>query len=65
MVLTITEECIYCAACFSECPSGAIFAGDFTYIINFQSCTECVDKYSEPQCISVCPADAIVSSGIP
>jgi ferredoxin len=55
MALMITNECIICGACGPECPSDAIAAGNLTYEINPELCTECVGFYYEPRCRSVCP----------
>ncbi|MBN1415645.1 MAG: YfhL family 4Fe-4S dicluster ferredoxin [Bacteroidales bacterium] len=60
MALIITDECINCAACVAECPNEAISEGDLIYVINSDLCTECVGFYDEPQCVMVCPVDAIV-----
>jgi len=50
----ITDACISCGACESECPTNAIVAGDGTYVIN-DSCIDC------GACVGSCPVDAIVS----
>jgi len=60
MAYMITEDCINCNACESECPNNAISQGDPVYIIDPSLCTECVGYFDEPQCISVCPVDCIV-----
>ena len=60
MALLINEECIACGACEAECPNEAISEGDPMYVIDPNLCTECVGFYDEPQCVNVCPADAIV-----
>ncbi len=60
MALHITEECINCGACEPECPTGAISEGDEYYEIDPELCVECKGHYSDPQCASVCPADACV-----
>ena len=57
----ITEECIACDACVSECPNDAISAGDPLYIIDPDKCTECVGHFDEQQCAAVCPVDCCVS----
>ncbi len=57
----ITEECIACDACVSECPNDAISAGDPLYIIDSDKCTECVGHFDEQQCAAVCPVDCCVS----
>ena len=61
MSLLITDECIACDACREDCPNEAIEEGDPLYIIDPDTCTECVGHYDEPSCISVCPVDAIKS----
>jgi ferredoxin len=60
MALMINEECISCGVCLPECPNEAISEGDPIYIINPGLCTECVGFYDEPQCVNVCPVEAVV-----
>jgi ferredoxin len=60
MALIINEECILCDACVAECPNEAISEGDPVYVIDPDLCTECAGFYDEPQCVNVCPVDAIV-----
>jgi ferredoxin len=55
----ITNECIACDACRDECPNYAIEEADPIYIIDPDSCTECVGHFDEPQCIAVCPVECI------
>lgn len=52
MAYVITEDCIACGTCISECPVEAISEGDI-YVIDADSCTEC------GTCASVCPSEAI------
>ena len=59
MALLITDECIACGACISECPNEAISEGE-PYVINPDLCTECVGFFDEPQCVEVCPVDCII-----
>ena len=59
MALIITDECINCDVCEPECPNGAISQGDEIYVIDPDSCTECVGHFDEPQCQQVCPVDWI------
>ncbi|MBN1287445.1 MAG: 4Fe-4S binding protein [Anaerolineae bacterium] len=54
MPYIITEECLMCAACESECPNGAIYEGEDTYVIDQDKCEECGD------CVEVCPNEAII-----
>ncbi len=60
MALMITDDCTTCGICVSECPNEAISMGDSIYVINPNLCTECVGFYDEPQCVAVCPVDAII-----
>ncbi len=60
MAYHITEECISCDACVSECPNEAISEGDPIYVIDSNKCTECVGFFDEPQCVAVCPVDCCV-----
>ena len=59
MALMITDECINCDVCESECPNGAISAGEEIYVIDPKLCTECVGHHDQPQCRVVCPVDCI------
>ncbi len=56
----ITDECISCGICISECPNDAISEGDLIYVINPDLCTECVGFFDESQCVAACPVDSIV-----
>lgn len=60
MAFKITDDCIACAACQSECPNNAISDGDEHSIIDPAKCTECVGFFNTQQCASVCPVDACV-----
>ncbi len=61
MSLLISDECIACDACRDECPNGAIEENDPVYLIEPDTCTECVGYYDEPSCIAVCPVDCIMA----
>jgi ferredoxin len=52
MAYVITDECLACGTCVSECPSGAISEGDI-YVIG-EDCVEC------GACVDSCPVGAIV-----
>ncbi len=54
MAYKITEECVACGTCASECPNDAITEGDGIYVINADLCVECGN------CADVCPMDAPV-----
>lgn len=60
MALIITDECINCGACETECPTNAITQGDDIYLIDANNCVECVGHFDEPQCVTVCPVDCCV-----
>lgn len=59
MAMRITDECIACGACETECPVGAISEGDTIFEIDPDKCVECEGYFDEPQCVSICPNDAI------
>ena len=61
MAFKITEDCIACAACESECPNEAISEGDEYFVIDPDKCTECAGFYSTQQCADVCPVEACVA----
>ncbi|MHB1295880.1 MAG: YfhL family 4Fe-4S dicluster ferredoxin [Anaerolineae bacterium] len=58
MAFYITDECISCGSCESECPNEAISEGDQFYVIDAAKCTECVGFYDAQQCLDVCPVEA-------
>ena len=60
MAYKITDECISCGACESECPNNAIKEGDATFVIDPAKCTECVGAHDKPNCAEVCPVGAPV-----
>lgn len=59
MSLMITDDCISCGACETECPNKAISLGDDYYVIDASKCTECVGHFDKPQCRDICPVDCI------
>jgi ferredoxin len=52
MAYVISEDCIACGSCISECPVDAISEGDI-YVIDADLCTDC------GTCADVCPSEAI------
>ncbi|MBN1829749.1 MAG: 4Fe-4S binding protein [Deltaproteobacteria bacterium] len=54
MAHSITDECISCGSCESECPVEAISEGSDKYVINPETCTDC------GACVDVCPVEAII-----
>ena len=53
MAYTITDKCVSCGTCESECPVGAISQRDTQYNIDADACIDC------GTCASVCPTEAI------
>jgi len=52
MAFKITDECIACGSCESECPNEAISEGDDIYVIDPAKCKDC------GACADVCPTGA-------
>ena len=52
MAHVISNECIACGSCISECPVDAISEGT-PYVIDAATCTDC------GACVLVCPVSAI------
>jgi len=59
MALLINDDCVNCGVCEPECPNEAISEGDDIFVIEWESCTECVGWYEDTQCVEVCPVDCI------
>jgi len=53
MAYVITDECINCGACESECPVNCISEGEDKYVIDAGECIDC------GACTGSCPNDAI------
>ena len=60
MALKITDDCISCGACISDCPVSAISEGADHTEIDAAKCCECEGHFPTPQCQGQCPTDAIV-----
>ena len=58
MAYKISDDCISCGACESECPNNAISEGEITFVIDPDKCTECVGSYDSSRCAAVCPVGA-------
>ncbi|MDO4478467.1 MAG: 4Fe-4S binding protein [Lachnospiraceae bacterium] len=52
MAYQISDECIKCGSCASECPVDAISEGDDKYVIDADTCISC------GSCAGACPVDA-------
>lgn len=68
MSVHINEDCISCGLCVPVCPNRAIaelLDGDpmiqygANFVVDPDLCTECHGFYDTPQCVGVCPTDAI------
>ena len=55
MAHKITDECINCGACETECPSNAISESDEKRIISQDACTHFCN------CVTICPVEAILA----
>ncbi len=55
MAYIITDDCVNCGACISECPNDAISEGPDKHVIDPNACTDC------GTCAEVCPSDAIIA----
>ena len=54
MAHVISDVCVSCGACASECPVNAISQGDTQFDIDADTCIDC------GSCASVCPVGAPV-----
>jgi len=61
MAYKITEDCISCGACESECLNTAISEGETIYVIDPDKCTECVGFFESSKCAEVCPVDCCIA----
>lgn len=52
MAYKISDECISCGVCATQCPTDAITEGDGKYVIDPEKCISC------GLCAGVCPVDA-------
>ncbi|HEX2948800.1 MAG TPA: 4Fe-4S binding protein [Armatimonadota bacterium] len=53
MAYVISDDCVSCGACASECPNDAISEGADKYVIDADACVDC------GSCADVCPNSAI------
>ena len=60
MAYKITDDCISCGSCESECPNEAISEGETIYIIDPEKCSECIGAHGSSQCAGICPVDCCV-----
>ncbi len=62
MTMKISDDCISCGACEPACPTNSIGEGDPIYVINAETCVECVGHFDSPQCVAVCPVECIIQA---
>lgn len=72
MAVKITDECISCEACASECPVAAILEDgneknpyDDIFYVKPESCVECVDHADTPRCAQACPTEGAIVWDMP
>jgi len=72
MAVLITEECINCEACASECPVAAILEDtndrnpfDERFYVKPETCVECVGHADEPRCVEACPTEGAIVWDMP
>lgn len=53
MAYKISDQCVKCGSCASECPVGAISEGETQYEIDPNACLEC------GACAATCPTGSI------
>lgn len=54
MAFKITDQCVNCGACESDCPVGAITEATDARVIDADKCISC------GSCAASCPSEAIV-----
>ena len=73
MAVMITDLCINCGDCASECPVAAIledgneknpFEGERFYV-KPESCVECVSHADTPRCAEACPTEGSIVWDMP
>lgn len=72
MSVKITDICISCDACASECPVSAILDEKNSknpingfYYVKPESCVECVGHADEPRCVEACPTEGSIVWDMP
>lgn len=60
MAYKISDDCMTCGTCISECKNNAISEGKKAYVIDYNLCTECVGWDKKSQCAENCSQGAPV-----
>ena len=55
MAYVISDECVSCGTCESECPAEAISQGDEHFVIDANACLDCAT------CAEACPPSRIIN----
>lgn len=54
------DECTGCGKCQPVCPVGAITGGGSYYVIEADTCNECIGFSESPLCIAECPIEGVI-----
>jgi ferredoxin len=72
MAVMITDECINCEACASECPVAAILEDsnernpyDDKFYVKPEACVECIGHADDPRCVEACPTEGAIVWDMP
>lgn len=57
MPYTITDNCISCQRCLSDCPTNAIQTDGSSVWIDVSLCNQCQGSHGVAQCWAVCPTN--------
>ncbi|MGD1951036.1 MAG: 4Fe-4S dicluster domain-containing protein [Leptolyngbyaceae cyanobacterium] len=57
MSYTITNSCISCQRCLTNCPTNAIQTDGSSFWINANLCNQCEGSHGVAQCWAVCPTN--------
>lgn len=53
-----SDECTLCGDCVSVCPTGSIRKQGGAYVVNPETCDECLDLGDDdPRCVARCSVD--------
>ncbi|NOZ61774.1 MAG: ferredoxin [Calditrichaeota bacterium] len=55
MAHQILDTCNKCGLCEPNCPIDAIYEGNYKYVIDGDTCVDCVGFAPSPLCVKYCP----------